>query len=104
MKKVGTGIFAVTAAVAFVAWGSVAQSQDAQSVVDANGSMHVPEDYVRTYRYLGTWTVLAEEGQAANELHVVYASPGAVDALQKTGQFPDDAVLVKEVFEVAPTR
>lgn len=46
------------------------------------GIMHVPEDYLRTYRYLGTWTVLAEEGQAANELHVVYASPGVVDALQ----------------------
>lgn len=63
--------------------------------------MRVPEDYLRTYRYPGTWTVLADDGQAANELHVVYASPGAVDAFQKTGQFPDDAVLVKEVSEAA---
>src|SRR3546814_5977789 len=63
--------------------------------------MHVPEDYLRTYRYLGTWAVLADEGQGANELHIVYASPGTVDAFQKTGQFPDDAVLVKEVYEAA---
>jgi hypothetical protein len=46
MKKVGTGIFDVTAVVAFVTWVSVAQSQDAQSVVDANGNMRVPEDYL----------------------------------------------------------
>ena len=101
MKMFGFGIFAVTAVVAFVTWVSVTQSQDAQSVVDASGNMHVPQDYLRTYRYLGTWTVLADEGQGASELHVVYASPGAVDAFQKTGQFPDDAVLVKEVYEAA---
>src|SRR3546814_19936348 len=79
---------------------SVTQSQDAQSIVDENGNMHVPEDYLRTYRYLGTWAVLADEGHGANELHVVYASPGTVDTFQKSGQFPDDAVLVKEVYEI----
>jgi hypothetical protein len=101
MKMFGPGIFAVTVVVAFVTCVSVAQSQDAQSVVDANGNMHVPQDYLRTYRYLGTWAVLADEGQGAKQLHVVYTSPGAVDAFQKTGQFPDGAVLVKEVFEAA---
>jgi hypothetical protein len=101
MKMFGSGIFAVTAVVAFVTWVGVAQSQDAQSVVDANGNMHVPQDYLRTYRYLGTWAVLTDESQGAKEIHVVYASPGAVDAFQKTGQFPDDAVLVKEVFKAA---
>src|SRR3546814_10650202 len=34
MKMFGSGIFAVAAVVAFVTWGSVAQSQDAQAVVD----------------------------------------------------------------------
>jgi Cytochrome P460 len=32
------------------------------------------------------------------ELHVVYASPGTVTAYRNNGRFPDDAVLVKEVF------
>src|SRR3546814_3058345 len=50
---------------------------------------------------LGTWSVLAEEGHGANEFHVVYASPGTVDTFQKSGQFSDDAVLVKEVYEAA---
>lgn len=101
MKMFGAGIFAVSAAAALVAWVSIAQSEDAQSVVDPSGNMRVPEGYLGTYQYLGTWAVLADEGQAANELHVVYASPGAVDAFQKAGQFPDDAVLVKEVFEAS---
>jgi len=74
MKMFGPGIFAVTVVVAFVTCVSVAQSQDAQSVVDANGNMHVPQDYLRTYRYLGTWAVLADEGQGAKQLHVVYTS------------------------------
>src|SRR3546814_9704387 len=78
-------------------WSSDVCSSD---LVDENGNMHVPEDYLRTYRYLGTWAVLADEGHGANELHVVYASPGTVDTFQKSGQFPDDAVLVKEVYEI----
>jgi hypothetical protein len=36
-------------------------------------------------------------------MHLVYASPGTIDAYRKTGQFPDGAVLVKEVF-AASTR
>src|SRR3546814_19958389 len=53
MKMFGSGIVVVTALVAFVTWSSVTQSQDAQSVVDAHGNMHVPEDYLRTYRSIG---------------------------------------------------
>jgi Cytochrome P460 len=33
------------------------------------------------------------------QLHVVYASPGTIDAYRKEGHFPDGAVLVKEVFD-----
>ncbi len=111
MKRLGFGISAVTAPAALVACvclgtGTLggrpdATPRDAKSVVDANGNLHVPEDYLRTYRYLGTWAVSSVEGQGANELHVVYASPEAVAAYQQTGQFPDDAVLVKEVIDVA---
>jgi hypothetical protein len=99
MKMFGFGSFIVAAV--FLTWVGVAQSQDSQSVADANGNLHVPPDYLQTYRYLGTWAVLADEGQGAEQLHVVYASPGAVDAFQKAGHFPDGAVLVKEVFEAA---
>ena len=101
MKMFGSGIFAVTAVVAFVTWVSVAQSQDAQSVVDANGNMHVPQDYRTTYQFLGNWAVAAKEGPGSKEFHPVYASPGTIAAYRKNGRFPDGAVLVKEVFEAA---
>jgi hypothetical protein len=73
----------------------------AVSVVDGNGNMHVPENYRRAYEYLGTWAVAAEQSPGAKEIHVVYASPGAVEAYNADGHFPDGTVLVKEVFQAA---
>jgi hypothetical protein len=73
----------------------------AESVVDSNGNMHVPENYRREYEYLGTWAVAADEGQGSKELHVVFASPGAAAAYRTGGHFPEGTVLVKEVFLAA---
>ncbi len=73
----------------------------AESVVDAAGNLHVPDDYRATYQFLGSWAVAADEGQSPKELHVVYASPGTIAAYRKSGGFPDGAVLVKEVHETA---
>jgi len=66
---------------------------------NAQDGLHVPLDYRQDYQYLGTWSVAAEQGRGAAQMHVVYASPGAVEAWRKLGHFPDGTVLVKEVFE-----
>jgi Cytochrome P460 len=71
------------------------------SVVDANGNLHVPDDYRATYQFLGAWAVASDRGQGSKELHVVYASPGTVAAYRKDGRFPEGATLVKEVFQTA---
>jgi hypothetical protein len=73
----------------------------AESVVDGNGNLHVPENYRREYEYLGSWAVAADQGQGSKDLHVVYASPGAAEAYKAGGHFPDGTVLVKEVFQAA---
>ena len=73
----------------------------AASVVDGTGNMHVPENYRREYEYLGTWAVAADQSPGSKEIHVVYASPGAVEAYNAGGHFPDGTVLVKEVFQAA---
>jgi Cytochrome P460 len=73
----------------------------AESVVDAAGNLHVPDAYRTTYQSLGSWAVAADQGQGSKELHVVYASPGTITAYRRDGRFPDDAVLVKEVFQAA---
>jgi hypothetical protein len=43
--------------------------------------------------------VAKDDGPGSKQLHVVYASPGTIDAYRKDGRFPDGAVLVKEVFD-----
>jgi hypothetical protein len=70
-----------------------------EGVVDANGNLRVPADYRTAYQFLGSWAVAADQGQGSKEVHVVYASPGAIAAYPKDGRFPDGSVLVKEVFE-----
>ena len=69
------------------------------AISDAQGKLHVPSDYRKDYQYLGTWSVAADKGRGAAQMHVVYASPGAVEAWRKLGHFPNGTVLVKEVFE-----
>ena len=70
-----------------------------ETVVDASGNLRVPGDYRTAYQSLGSWAVAADQGQGAKEIHVVYASPGAIPAYVKNGHFADGSVLVKEVFE-----
>ena len=71
------------------------------SVADHDGHLHVPNDYRTTYQILGSWAIAADDNHGSKELHVVYASPGVIDAYRKDKRFPDGAVLVKEVFKAA---
>ncbi len=67
--------------------------------VDADGTISIPSDF-REWAYLGTWSIAGddEEGGAA-EFHVVYTQPESIEAYRRTGEFPDGAVLVKELIE-----
>ncbi len=65
--------------------------------VDDKGQIHLPPDYKTKWIHLGDWAVAKKEGQDPHELHEVYTQPGVVETYQKTGEFPDGAVLVKEV-------
>ncbi|NPU09690.1 cytochrome P460 family protein [Bradyrhizobium sp. 83002] len=78
---------------------SATSDKAAASVTDEKGNMHIPPDYRTTYEFLGTWSVAGDAGQGAKQLHVVYTSPGTIEAFRKTGHFPEGAVLVKEVYE-----
>jgi hypothetical protein len=69
------------------------------AISDAAGNLHVPADYRSNYQFLGTWSVAADKGGGAAQMHSVYASPGAVEGYKKLGHFPEGTVLVKEVFE-----
>ncbi|QXQ07762.1 cytochrome P460 family protein [Sphingosinicellaceae bacterium] len=66
-------------------------------VLDTAGNLRVPRNYLTTYETLGSWAVAADSRQGSKEMHIVYASPGTINAYRKTGRWPDGAVLVKEV-------
>lgn len=81
--------------------GTTGTDPAANPVVDANGNLRVPVDYRTSYQFLGSWAVADSTGKTPNQLHVVYASPGTIDAYRKNKEFPDGSVLVKEVFQTA---
>jgi hypothetical protein len=95
---VATGVALLAlSALPSIGWAAIASPKS--KAVDAHGHLSVPTGYRSTYEYLGTWSVADDKGgPGAKQLHIVYASPGSVAAFRKTGQFPDGAVLVKEVF------
>lgn len=97
MKRTKVLILAAATAVSGIGFAATS-SGGATAVVDAAGKLRVPANYRASYQYLGTWSVAADTGQGAKEMHIVYASPGAVGQYKKTGHFADGTVLVKEVF------
>src|SRR5215469_9082863 len=76
-------------------------SNATEAVVDPNGNLRVPADYRTSYQFLGSWAIANDKAQGSKGIHVVYASPGALESYRKDGHFPDGSVLVKEVYEAA---
>jgi hypothetical protein len=56
----------------------------ADTAVDANGNLHVPDAYRTTYQFLGSWAVAADKGEGSKELHQVYTSPGPTFGLRSS--------------------
>lgn len=72
----------------------------AAAAADPDARLHVPdEDYRSEWVLLGSYSVLADDpDDGAKELHVVYAAPESVAAYRADGEFPDGAVIVKDVY------
>src|SRR5262245_49417484 len=58
----------------------LAEAQNAEHVVDAEGNLRVPEDYRTAYQLLGIWAVGDDKGKGSKEIHIVFASSGTVAA------------------------
>ena len=99
MKTIHAGV--IVLALAALLLPAAGGGAEPEPVVDAAGNLRVPADYLANYQFMGTWAVAGEPGQGAKQMHVVYASPGAVAGYRANGRFPDRTVLVKEVYETA---
>jgi cytochrome c len=67
--------------------------------VDDNGKISLPKGYKQKWAHLGGWAVAKKKGADVHEMHDVYTQPDTIAAFNVTGEFPDGAVLVKEVRE-----
>lgn len=93
-----------------VALGLLATLPNAEEVAngftvaaDKSGNIRVPSiDYRAEWRVLGSWIVAGGDevgGESgASGVHVVYTQPGVIEHYRQTGEFPDGAVLVKELL------
>ena len=72
--------------------------------VDNEGKITLPKDYKQKWLHLGSWAVARTKGVSVDEMHNVYTQPETITAFNKTGEFPDGAVLVKEVRQTKADR
>lgn len=77
---------------------SLVQAAEPSNIADTAGNLHVPVNYREKYEFLGSWAIAADKGPGSQQIHTVYASPGAIEAFRRRGAFPDGTVLVKEVY------
>jgi hypothetical protein len=64
--------------------------------VNKTGEIRLPENYRPQWGHLGSWAVNDAKAPGYG-FHDVYTQPEVVEAFRETGQFPDGAVLIKEV-------
>ncbi len=67
--------------------------------VDPDGTIHFPGKVRDHWVHLGSWGS-ADLNSADPGQHDVYTQPESLEEYRKTGQFPDGAVLVKEVRKI----
>lgn len=93
-------IFAITGVI-FAAGVALAQDNIANgfdTAVADTGAIRLPDvDFRTEWTMLGTFSIAGDEG--AEGLHVVYTQPGVAQTYRDTGNFPDGAILVKELLE-----
>ncbi|TDF35403.1 cytochrome C [Alteromonadaceae bacterium M269] len=90
MKKLILG-----AALGLTALTSTVLAHDAfSSYINSKGEMVLPENYQTEMSHMGSF--LVPSGGAAG-FHHVYTQPETIEAFKATGEFPDGAVIIKEI-------
>ncbi|MBO6555291.1 MAG: cytochrome P460 family protein [Pseudomonadales bacterium] len=70
------------------------QADEFSKFVDDQGVIELPNDFRKAMVHLGSWYV--PDGEASG-FHDVYTQAATVTHFRETGEFPDGAVLVKEL-------
>lgn len=78
---------------------SGAGAEDFSDFVDEKGKISNPGDIRTAWSHLGSW-IVPRKSDDQYGFHDVYARQSTIDAYQKTGQFPDGAILLREIRNV----
>jgi len=79
-----------------------------KTLVDKNGNITLPKNFREDWTFLGTWSIAKKASKkrsnevrdhGADSLHNVYTQRGVAKYVRKYGQFPDGAVIVKELLK-----
>jgi len=66
--------------------------------VDKDGIIARPSDFKEKWTFLGSWSL---PDKTDDGMHIVYTQPGVVEQYKRNGgEFPDGAVLIKEVRSI----
>ena len=76
------------------------KGDDFSPYVVKDGRISLPPDYRGKFLHLGSWAVATKKGKPVDEMHNVYARAENTHEYRRDGNFPDGAVLVKEVTRV----
>jgi len=109
MNRIRKTALLVTFFIILVLTFAIAEKQESfNPYVDSAGTITLPPDFRSTWAYLGTWVVTSQIAAGpeqnkmshANGIHEVFTQPESLKAYQKTGSWPDGAVLILEVRPV----
>lgn len=96
-----TGAAGLAAISAGVLADSPSYSRTYEQYVKPDGTITVPENYRTQFTFLGTFSVAGgDEAGGQAQFHQVYIDPDSVSHYRRTQEFPDGAVLVKELQKV----
>ncbi|MEZ8825610.1 cytochrome P460 family protein [Vibrio amylolyticus] len=68
-----------------------------KELVDKTGAITFPADFQTQLVHVGTTVVLSEEKVTPQNINGIYTQKEAIDAYNKTGQWPDGTLFVKDV-------
>ena len=82
-----------------VGWlqGEEAAPKPFSQYVDADGNISLPDDFETRFVHLGSIAVASKKNEPIGDLHNTYTRREDLEAFQQNGEFPDGAILVKEV-------
>ncbi len=100
-KMIFLGLCVFVSLVAFTTGLTTGEAAESFSdYVSTDGVIRLPQEYRQNWEHLGDWAVGKREGEPLHEIHSVYSPTATAQAYRDTGEWPDGAVLVKEVHEV----